>query len=208
MTMRQQWLVVLGIVALLGGGLAATTYFLGDEIFPVTIGSKAPPFRAVTLDATPAPRTLADYKGKVVLLNVWATYCEPCKWEMPSIEALHKRYGAKGLAVVAVSVDKPGMEDEIRKFRDQYGLTFDILYDPEGKIQQAYQTTGVPENFVIGTDGVIRKKVYAQDWSSEANVALIAQLLGETPGRETPGRAAPVPADSAAKTPVPVAAQR
>ena len=197
MTVRQQWAFVGLVVLILGGGLLAGTHYLRDELFPVTAGSKAPDFRATTVDNVPATKTLADYKGQVVLLNIWATYCIPCRTEMPSIQALQDRFGTRGLKVVAVSVDSPGFEDEIRKFRDQYGLTFEILYDAPGAIKTDYQTTGVPETFVIGRDGVIRKKVIAADnWDSSANRALFAQLLGVPESAAQPGSdapAAPVP---------------
>lgn len=179
MTARQQWAIVLGIVALLALMLAAATHYLGDELFPVSVGSAAPAMRAVTVDGARRPRTLDEYKGKVVLLNVWATWCEPCKVEMPSIEKLHREFGPRGLAVVAVSVDDPGAESRIRDYVKELGLTFEILHDPARDISRAYQITGFPETFVIGREGTIRKKVIgAADWSSEANRALITELLG------------------------------
>lgn len=179
MTVRQQWAFVGIVVLILGGGLLAATRILGDELFPITAGSKAPDFSAAAIDGAPVTKTIASYKGEIVLLNIWATWCVPCRTEMPSIQALHDRYAARGLKVVAVSVDNPGMDDAIRRFRDQYGLTFEILHDASGKIRQQYQTTGVPETFVIGRDGVIRKKVIAADnWDSPANRALFGELLG------------------------------
>jgi peroxiredoxin len=179
MTIKQQWGIVLGVVLLLGGGLLAATRYLGDEIFPVSVGSGAPAFTARTLDAPARTKTLADYEGQVVLLNVWATWCAPCRVEMPSMQALHEAYGPKGLKIVAVSIDDPGAEQTIRAFAREYGLTFEILHDPSGAIQKSYQTTGVPETFVLGRDGVIRKKVIgAADWDSAPNRALVAQLLG------------------------------
>ena len=199
MTIRQQWTFVGMVVLLLGGGLLAATRILGDELFPITVGSKAPDFKATTVDGVPVTKTIADYQGDVVLLNVWATWCLPCRTEMPSIQALHDRFAARGLKVIAVSVDNPGTQDEIRKFRDQYGLTFEILHDASGKIKRDYQTTGVPETFVIGRDGVIRKKVIAAaDWDSPPNQALFAQLLG------LPASATSAGADSASGTAVPV----
>jgi len=198
MTVRQQWAFVGIVVLILGGGLLAATRYLGDELFPVTVGSKAPDFHANTIDGAPAAKTLADYKGEIVLLNVWATWCVPCRTEMPSIQALHDRFAARGLKVVAVSVDKPGFDDEIRTFRDQFGLTFEILHDATGNIQRDYQTTGVPETFIIGRDGMIRRKVIAADnWDSPANQALFAQLLGIPAsaagvGTDAPGAAVPV----------------
>lgn len=199
MTVRQQWGFVAGIVLLLGGGLFAATRILGDELFPVTVGSRAPDFSATTIDGVPVTKTANDYRGDVVLLNIWATWCVPCRTEMPSIQALHDRFAARGLKVVAVSIDNAGSADAIRRFRDEYGLTFEILHDPSGEIQRHYQTTGVPETFVIGRDGVIRKKVIAAaNWDSPANQALFAQLLGvpasaDAAGSDVPPGASQVP---------------
>jgi cytochrome c biogenesis protein CcmG, thiol:disulfide interchange protein DsbE len=183
MTARQQWSIVAGIVILLGGALFAASRLLGDQLYPVSVGSKAPPFQAATVDSVPKNQTLADYKGQVVLLNIWGTFCLPCRAEMPAIEKLHRAMAPQGLKVVAVSMDDPGFQDKIRAFVKEFGLTFQILYDPSGKITNDYQTTGVPETFVIARDGVIRKKVIgASDWNSESNRALITQLLAE-PGK-------------------------
>jgi cytochrome c biogenesis protein CcmG, thiol:disulfide interchange protein DsbE len=183
-TARQQWAAVLVVVAMLALGLGAAMHFAGDEIFPVTVGSKAPAFSGTTVPAAgsvaTATRTLADYRGQVVLLNVWATWCEPCRVEMPSLQALHEQLGPKGLKVVALSVDDPGADGAIALFAQQYRLTFQLLHDAASAVKVAYQTTGVPETFVIGRDGVIRKKVIgAVDWNSDANRRLITELLAE-----------------------------
>jgi peroxiredoxin len=182
MTARQQWAVVAVVVALLGIGLGSASYFMKDQLFPVTLGSKAPDFRAKELVGNQY-KTLADYKGQVVVLNVWATYCGPCQAELPSFQRLYRDYGPKGLKLVAVSVDDYVTEDSIRKYVNNFGLTFEILHDPTHAIERAYQTTGYPETFVIGREGTIRKWVIgAEDWNSQGNRALVAQLLGlETP---------------------------
>ena len=196
MTVRQQWGVVGTIVLVLAFALWLATRLLGDELFPVSVGTPAPDFTARTLDATPRTKTIADYKGDVVLLNIWATWCGPCRVEMPSIQALHQSLGPKGLKIVAVSVDDPGSEQAIRDFAQEYGLTFEILHDASGKIRSSYQTTGVPETFVIGRDGVIRRKVIAADnWNSPDNRRQLAQLLG-VPVPPMPD-AGLVPSDSA-----------
>ncbi|HXQ76746.1 MAG TPA: redoxin domain-containing protein, partial [Gemmatimonadaceae bacterium] len=110
MTGRKQLAVgalVLGVVAAVA---FSATHYLRHELFPVELGSKAPSFTATTLDSVPKQKTLADYRGQVLMLNVWATWCLPCRVEMPSIEALNKAYGPKGLKIVAVSIDDPGTE--------------------------------------------------------------------------------------------------
>ena len=197
MTARRQWQIVLGVVAALALGLWGATRYLGDEIIRVAVGEQAPGFTASTLDASPQVRTLTDYRGKVVLLNVWATWCPPCREEMPSMQALYQDFAPRGFEIVAVSIDDPGAEQKVRDFVREYGLTFDVVHDPTGSIQQIYQTTGVPENFLIGADGVIRKKAYAQNWNSETNRALVARLLDEA-GAPPAASATPTP-----RTPTP-----
>lgn len=180
MTAKQQWLVVLGIVAVLAGGAFTASHFLKDELTSISVGSTAPGFAVKTLTATPAMKTLTDYRGEVVLLNIWATWCIPCRTEMPSIEAVHQALGPKGLKVIAVSIDDEGAEQKIQDFAKEYKLTFEMLHDPAGSIQSIYRTTGVPETFVIGRDGVIRKKwIGAEDWNSEDNQRLLSSLLAE-----------------------------
>ena len=182
MTSRQQWSVVGAVVAFLALGLAVASHFMKEELFPVMVGSKAPNFAVKTLGGR-TTKTLADYKGQVLVLNVWATYCEPCKKELPSFERLYQEYGPKGLKLVAVSVDMGVSDDSIKAFARNFGVTFEILHDSTGGFEQAYQTTGYPETFVIGREGDIRKKfIGADDWNSLGNRALVAQLLGlETP---------------------------
>ena len=121
--------------------------------------------------------SLADFRGKVVLLNIWATWCPPCKIEMPSMERLHQKLAGTDFQLVAVSVDE---EDSsvVNKFVKEYGLTFPVLHNQDGSIRQIYQTTGVPESFVIDRDGVIVKKVIgAADWDAPVNENLIRRLL-------------------------------
>lgn len=176
MTVRQQWMTVGAVVAMLGVGLFTATRYLGGELFPVSVGSSAPQFRAATLTTPALTKTLRDYRGQVVLLNIWATWCVPCRVEMPNLERLHRTFGPRGLNIVAVSVDDPGQQKRILDFAHQLGLTFEILHDASGEIQTQYQTTGVPETFIIGRDGVILRKVIgAARW--DADTTLVAQLL-------------------------------
>ncbi|MFI5309821.1 MAG: TlpA family protein disulfide reductase [Gemmatimonadales bacterium] len=188
MSGKGQWAIVAGIVAAAAVAVVVATRVLGGDLAQVAAGSKAPDFHAVpvalatahgSLDAR--PKSLADYKGQVVLLNIWATWCIPCRSEMPSIERLQQEMGPQGLKIVAVSIDNPGMEQAIRDFAKELGLHFEILYDASSKIRDDYQSNGVPETFLIGKDGVIRKRVIAAtDWSAEPEKALIRQLLAES----------------------------
>lgn len=179
MTIKQQWAIVGAVVALMAAGLGAGSYFLRDELRQIAVGSTAPNFSAITVDDKPPQiKTLASYKGEVVLLNIWATWCLPCRREMPSIDSLYRDYASKGLKVVAVSVDEKDKVKDIREFVKEFNLSFEILHDTAKAIPQSYQTTGFPESFVIGRDGTIQKKwIGEENWNSAPNRRLVESLL-------------------------------
>jgi cytochrome c biogenesis protein CcmG, thiol:disulfide interchange protein DsbE len=180
MTGRQQLAIACVVIGVTGAIAYGATRYLRKELFPVELGTRAPDFKAYTLDSVPRQKTLADYRGKVLMINVWATWCLPCRVEMPSIEALNKEYAPKGLKIVAVSIDDPGTDSTIRAFVKQYGLTFEVLHDPQGKISDAYDITGYPETFIVGKDGVIRRKLMsATNWNAPEARALVDRLLAE-----------------------------
>ncbi|MBA3854556.1 MAG: thioredoxin [Gemmatimonas sp.] len=177
-------MIVGALVALVGIGLYTAKDQLAAELFPVKIGNAAPNFQANPMAPGSVAKTIADYKGEVVLLNIWATWCGPCRVEMPAIQRLEEQLGPKGLRVVAVSVDVAGMENAINTFTEEMKLSFEILHNPEGDIQRGYQTTGVPETFIIGRDGRIRRRVIgapmgAEAWDSPASIAYLERLLAE-----------------------------
>jgi peroxiredoxin len=181
---RRQWIFVGSVVALLVL-LVGAGWFARDRFLPVDVGSAAPSFRAT--DMAGRPVSLADLEGQVVLLNIWATWCGPCRAEMPSLQRLHEQLGPRGLRVVAVSVDAArGTRDaggnpggDIAAFGREYRLTFPLWHDPSGEIQRSYRTTGIPESFVIGRDGrIIKKVIGATEWDDPVNLELIGRLLG------------------------------
>lgn len=183
MTNRQQWSLIAGVVmtAVFGVALAVK---LRPQMNPVEIGSRAPAFHATNL-RTSQPATLGDYRGKVVLVNIWATWCPPCRAEMPSMERLHQKLANTDFRIAAVSVDGDPFHPEdsqdpsgIMAFAKNLGLTFDILHDPSGAIRKAYDIFGVPESYVIDRDGVIVKRVIgAANWEDPVNEMLIRRLL-------------------------------
>jgi len=155
-----------------------------NRIHPVTVGTVAPEFEVNDLDGGIA--RLSDHKGEVVLVNIWATWCLPCLIEMPSMERLYQEIGEDGFEIMAVSIDaelggfdlagRPG--GDIQVFADSLGLTFPMLHDPSGGIEHLYRTTGVPETFLIGRDGIIYKKVAGgTEWDAPQNKELIQRLL-------------------------------
>lgn len=171
---RRQWTLVGAIVVVLGAGVTLAAR-LRDQIVFVEPGSKAPQFEATTL-TTDSVVTLDAYRGKVVLLNIWATWCAPCRQEMPSMERLHKKLEGTDFRVVAVSVRDNA--DAVKEFVQDVGITFDILFDPDGQTERRYQTTGVPESFVIDRRGIIMKReIGAREWDSPEHEAMIRRLL-------------------------------
>jgi len=164
-------------------GLAAV-WFSRQRIQPVVAGYPAPDF-AVT-DAEGEPVTLDSYRGRVLLLNVWATWCAPCREEMPSMQRLYERFSRDEFEIAAISIDAPpervGARGNPRgdpaAFAHELGLTFPILLDPSGRIQRTYRTARVPESFLIGRNGIIYKKVAgATEWDSRTNIDLIRRLV-------------------------------
>jgi peroxiredoxin len=175
MTSPRQWSIVAGSVMTLAFGVALAIK-VRPQMDLIGAGSRAPDFPAANV-RTAHPTSLADYRGKVVLLNIWATWCDPCRLEMPSMERLSERLRGTDFRVVAVSVDKDG-PDVVMKFVNDLGLHFDILQDRSGGVQTTLQTTGVPESFVIDRTGVIIKKIIgAEQWDAPVNETLVRRLL-------------------------------
>jgi len=182
--MRRQWIGVLTVVMVIA---AATVYLVRRAPAPIGVGRLAPDFSAVDVNTGATKSLLADYRGHVTLVNVWATWCEPCKKEIPALDSLYRVMGPRGLKIAAISIDK-GDPAPVKKFMDDFGVTFDVLHDPAGTIQQTYQSTGVPESFLLDREGRIVRIVYADHpWASPSNQAIIADLLDRDPGtRATP----------------------
>jgi cytochrome c biogenesis protein CcmG/thiol:disulfide interchange protein DsbE len=181
MAKRRGW-VFPGVVAVVLATLVALAWTNRDRILPPDVGKAAPGFSATDMSGRPV--SLKELRGQVVLLNVWATWCGPCRDEMPSMERLHRQLGPQGLRIIAVSVDKaPAGPKELTAFARELGLSFTIWHDPSGEIQRTYRTTGVPESFILDRDGVIQKKVIgATEWDGGANTDLLRRLLAERPG--------------------------
>lgn len=177
--MSKQWIVVVAVVAGLVAGAVALVRF-GPEVDRVEVGAQAPDFRAIDLATGDSVSFREHYKGSVTLVNVWATWCLPCRVEMPAMERVYQELAPRGFKIAAVSVDE-GSPEEVRAFGKEYDLSFDLLQDRSTAVQQIYQTTGVPESFLINKDGVIVKRIIgAHDWSSPVNRALVERLLDET----------------------------
>ena len=174
----KQWIAVGCVAAGLGIGAWALVHF-SPETVRVEVGAPAPDYRVYNLGSGDTISLRKAYKGSVTLVNIWATWCVPCRAEMPAMQRLFDSLGTKGLRIAAVSIDVD-TPVAVRKFADALHLTFDILQDQQGDIQQAYQTTGVPESFLINRDGkIVNRVIGAHEWDSPVNRALIARLIAE-----------------------------
>lgn len=194
--MSRQWTSVAVIVAGLALGAAALVkYAPAPE--GAQVGNRAPDFQAVNLQSGDSISFREAYDGQVTLVNIWATWCAPCRAEMPAMEELYQAYKDQGFRIAAVSVDE-GRPSDVMAFATELNLSFDILHDRDGRIQQQYMTTGVPESFLIDRHGVIvRKQIGEHPWSSPTNRRILAQLLGLTePGAALTPDSAPRPAAS------------
>jgi cytochrome c biogenesis protein CcmG, thiol:disulfide interchange protein DsbE len=120
---------------------------------------------------------LGDFKGKVVFLNFWATWCEPCREEMPSMERLHRAYKDRGLVVLAISLDSQGA-GVVNPFVRKLALTFPVALDPKMAVRERYGVWAVPSTFIIDRAG--KRVLFAngsREWDSKAAHALFESLL-------------------------------
>jgi cytochrome c biogenesis protein CcmG, thiol:disulfide interchange protein DsbE len=148
----------------------------GEEGIPrgAVVGSPAPEYSATALDGESV--SLADHHGRLVLLNVWATWCPPCRDEIPALQELHERYVARGLDVVGVSIDGRGERDNIRGFLDGFGVTYPIWLDPGERVTSVFRTQGVPTTFLINRDGTL---LWRHVGPVTADHAELNRLIGE-----------------------------
>jgi len=150
-------------------------FFQSANQAPVRVGLPAPDFTFPGLDGKKV--SLSDYRGKVVFVNIWATWCPPCVEEMPSMQKLYQKLKGEDFEILAVSIDSKGAKI-VAPFMKKYKLTFPALMDSLGTIKRIYKTTGVPESYIIDKDGILAKKVIGPlDWSRPDILRLFRDLI-------------------------------
>ena len=176
----------LGMLVVLSGGACDSGYSDGLQEEPSgnlvalrqsrpAIGSMAPDFQLIDLQGT--WQALSDHHGKVVLLNFWATWCGPCRVEMPSMEILYQDLKKEGFAILAISSDPQG-SIVTRPFVASKSLTFPILHDSDYRVSGSYGVRTLPMSFLIDRDGALVHRVFgARDWNSPEARELIQGLL-------------------------------
>ena len=140
-----------------------------------------PPLAFETLDGQPA--SLADFAGKVVVLNLWATWCAPCREEMSSLDRLQARFADRDLVVLALSVDRAGPE-RVQKFLDEVGVTHLHVYrDPKAAATRAVRVQGLPATILVDRKGQeVGRVLGIAQWDGPAAVAAVDKLLAEPAG--------------------------
>jgi len=154
---------------------------------PLAVGKPAPDFSLADLNEK--HYRLSDFRGKVVFLNFWATWCKPCREEMPSMEILNKNFEKDGLVILAVSIDRVTTTRDIPPFVKGMNLTFPVLVDSWGQTDKPYKRMGVPETFIIDQQGIIQEIVIGpRDWTRIDSLQVLTKLLNVTPKTAVSGQ--------------------
>jgi len=139
-------------------------------------GTTPPQFGGGTVDARQV--SMVDLRGKVVVVNFWATWCLECHAEMPALERLHRELASQGLVIVGVNVREK--KDTVRRYATELGLTFPLVLDPDGTINARYGVVGLPATFLVGRDGrAVAFAIGPREWGSAPARALFNALLAE-----------------------------
>lgn len=147
----------------------------------VKVGQPAPAYAARVLSG-PAI-ALDSLRGDVVLLNVWATWCKPCRQEIPALDSLHRRFAAEGLRVIGVSIDLEGEEQRITDFAKELGATYELWHDADDNVSSTFLAIGVPATFLIDRAGVLRWRHHGPVTFADTalNAALATALAAPRP---------------------------
>ncbi len=173
-------LLIIAVAAAILGAVFAIVWLQSAKYEPLTVGKVAPDFRLPDLNDKEV--RLSEFRGKVVFLNFWATWCKPCREEMPSMEVLYKNFEKDGLVILAVSIDRVTTKKDIPPFVKGLNLTFPVLVDSWGQTDKKYKLMGVPETYIIDQQGILREKIIGpRDWTVLANLETISRLLKNGP---------------------------
>jgi thiol-disulfide isomerase/thioredoxin len=171
-------IIVAALGLLLGGKVADAREQLLEAMGMAKVPAKAAPDFTL-LDTDGQQVSLQHFRGKVVFLNFWATWCIPCREEMPALEQLHQTYQAQGLAILSIDL-KEGV-DQVRAFFQKHALSFPSLIDPNGSVFRDYLVAGMPTTYLIDRNGMLLARgVGGRDWTRAEALQLIQELLKPT----------------------------
>lgn len=162
------------VMALLWAGASSAAPPTQQTLTPLPSPIPAPDFSLRGEDGK--TYRLADYRGQVVVLNFWATWCPPCRYEMPSMERAYKKVRGEKIALLAVNVGES--EEQVFEFTGRYPVTFPLLLDQEGKVIRLYPVIGLPTTFIIDPRGqVTHRAVGGREWDDDRLLAQLRKLL-------------------------------
>lgn len=175
----RRWLAGLGLLGLSAMAWAMPSLAAGPEPVVergvVRVGDEAPNFQLRDLAGNTV--SLSQLRGKVVLLNFWATWCGPCRIEMPAMEQLYRSYSRKDFEILAVSTDAQGAA-VTRPFQQEMGFTFPIVHDADYRVGLMYGARSLPMTFMVDRNGIVRQKVPgARNWDAPEARELIQAML-------------------------------
>ena len=161
--MRLRRIALSGIVTVLAANACAPA----EDAGPPRLGEPIREYAAATLAGDTV--TLASLKGKVVLLNLWATWCTPCRMETPYLQSLFEAHEAEGFEIVGISMDTGNAADDVAMFVEEYEVTYTILHDPQMRGMELYQVLGLPATFLIDREGVLQWMRYGPILESDTD---------------------------------------
>jgi peroxiredoxin len=165
------------VSALIAATIAITSCTSREGSGAVEVGKPAPEYRAVSVNGDSV--SLASQRGKVVLFNVWATWCHPCRDEIPELLVLYEKYKPRGLELVGVSIDANGSDEAIRSFMKDFRMTYPVWRDPDERVSAEFLVVGVPATFLIDRNGTLRWRKTGPIQPGDSTLkAAIEQALG------------------------------
>jgi len=171
-------LIIFLMLFILSAAVQAARPLADIFVVPEVARHDAPEFVSENLHG--GSTALADYRGKLVLLNFWATWCMPCREEMPGMESLWQKYKDQGLIVLAISNDE-GSKKRVETFFKMFDLSFPVLLDPDSKVSDLYKVSSMPTSFLIDGNGkIISRIVGTEEWFSPEAIQLVENLLSQS----------------------------
>jgi len=151
---------------------------LFHELGIINVPHIAPPVDINLTDINGQQCILSEFKGKIVFLNFWTTWCHECRVEMPSMEKLHRKFKGKDFAMISVNLQEPA--SRVKKFLQKYPLTFTILLDTKGKIAQQFGIRAIPTTYILDENGgIIGKSFGSRNWDSIESITLFEHLVNK-----------------------------
>lgn len=179
---HKAWIALAGLLMLAGLAWALSPRFrldpaIGDEETSPRVGFLAPDFTLSTFDD--GERTLSELRGKVIVINFWATWCPPCRAEMPALQRAYDEHRGRGLEILAINTTFQDSQSDAREFVNEFGLTFPILLDQAGDVSRGFELRAMPTTLFVDREGYVREVILGGPMSEETIQTTLEVLLKE-----------------------------